>query len=107
MKQINEKIDINYNSKLKDFEEIYQMAIDDGQLNIALKAKEMLLKYSEQCAEKPGGIADFVRILSPDELDELADAVHQKLREMKSDAEENSHPTTEQHAQNNQQTQET
>ena len=107
MKQINEKIDINYNSKLKDFEEIYKMAIDDGQLNIALKAKEMLLKYSEQCAEKPGGIADFVRILSPDELEELADAVHQKRCEMQEDVDAKAQSEAAQHTQNNQHTQET
>lgn len=70
----------NYGADLADFEEIYQMAVDNGQLNIALKAKELILKHSDaEAVAEPQSVAAFVRGLSPAELLKLADIVHKKF----------------------------
>ncbi len=81
----------NYGADLADFEEIYQMAVDNGQLNIALKAKELILKHSDAEAEEPQSVAAFVRGLSPAELLKLADIVHKKFCRIQPEVEQQAH----------------
>lgn len=74
MREIYSKNDKDLHKSLSDFEEIYRIAMDTGQLNIALKAKELIMKNG--ATNEDFDLKDFFGTLSYIEVEELADIVH-------------------------------
>jgi len=83
MHKILNKFEDNLDKNLKDFEEIYRIAIDTGQLNIALKAKELIMKNTANNESRD--LKNFFEALSYFEVEELADIVRAERKAVDND----------------------